>query len=497
MRANGILMHISSLPSKYGIGTLGYEAKRFVDFLKKAGQTYWQVLPICPTGFGDSPYQSFSSYAGNPYFIDFDILKDNSLLHSDEYDSIIWSTSYDKIDYETLYFNRYKVLKKAYYRFDHQNNNAYKEFCRQNAFWLNDYALFMALKNQYNGASFDIWPTDIKLRNTDAIKKAQQELCEPIEFEKVMQFWFFEQWFKLKSYANENGIKIIGDIPIYVSKDSADLWSEPDQFDVTEDFTPREVAGVPPDEFTADGQLWGNPLYNWKQMKKDNYTWWCRRIEYASTIYDVIRIDHFRGFDSYYCVPYSDTNAKNGIWRKGPGMKLFNAISAKLGPLPIIAEDLGYLTPSVHKLLKNSGFPGMKVMQFAFDPEKDSEYLPHNYNEKCVVYTGTHDNDTILGWFSTAPTDQTEFAKEYLRLNDAEGYNWGMIKAAMSSKAMLCIVTMQDLIALGSEGRMNTPAQLGGNWQWRVGKDCINDWLASILYRQTKIYKRLPISTEE
>lgn len=490
-------MHISSLPSKYGIGTLGAEAKRFVDFLKKAGQSFWQVLPICPTGFGDSPYQSFSSYAGNPYFIDFEILCEQGLLYNNEYDNIIWNRYDNTVDYETLYLNRYVVLKKAFDRFDYKNNASYKAFCKENAFWLDDYALFMALKNENGGASFDTWPDDIKLRDATAIKSAKKKYAEQIDFQKVMQFWFFEQWFNLKKYANENGVKIIGDIPIYVSKDSADLWSDPKQFDVDEDFTPREVAGVPPDEFTDDGQLWGNPLYNWEQMQKDNYKWWCQRIKFSSTIYDVIRIDHFRGFDSYYCVPFTDTTAKNGVWRKGPGMKLFNAISKKLGELPIIAEDLGYLTDSVIKLLKDSGFPGMKILQFAFDPESDSQYLPHNYDEKCVVYTGTHDNDTVLGWFATAEKEQTEYAKEYLRLNENEGYNWGMIKSAMASKAMLCIITMQDLIALGSEGRMNVPSKLGGNWQWRIGKECINDWLASLLYDQTKIYRRLPEAVEE
>lgn len=486
MRASGILMPIFSLASPYGIGTFGKAAYEFIDFLKEAGQTYWQILPLGPTGFGDSPYQSFSSYAGNPYFIDLDTLKEWSYLHGGEYENIDYGTP-SLVDYGKLYTNRLPVLNLAAGRFLENPKSDYGEFCNANAFWLNDYALFMALKN--DGFYLDAMPKPLRMRENDAINSACEKYASEIEIIKATQYLFFSQWKKLKAYANQNGIKIIGDIPIYVSPDSADLWANPKQFLLDVEGKPTEVAGCPPDAFSRDGQLWGNPLYDWDKMKQDGYSWWQSRIKHTATLYDVVRIDHFRAFDEYYAIPNGSENAKNGKWKKGPGMALINAINKDLG-VEIIAEDLGHLTDSVEELLRSSGYPGMAVLQFAFDPKGDSKYLPHNITKNCVVYVGTHDNDTVNGWINSISSAEFNFCTEYLRLNTAEGYNWGMIKAALSTCADTCILQMQDLLGLGSEGRINTPSTEGDNWQWRISEGCVNAWLAGILKEQTKLYRR-------
>lgn len=492
MRTSGILMHISSLPGETGIGTLGKEAYNFVDFLKAAGQTYWQVLPLCPTSYGDSPYQSFSTFAGNPYFIDFEILGKDCLLNENDYNKIDWGKNPEKVDFEKVYENRFKVLKKAYTAFD-KNNSNYKIFCAENDFWLEDFALYMALKEKYNGKAWKEWDSDIKLRKNPALNSAKTELKDEIEFQKTVQYFFFVQWNKLKAYANTNGVKIIGDIPIYVAADSADVWANPKQFLLDKDCNPIEVAGCPPDAFSDVGQLWGNPLYDWDYMKKDGYSWWKKRIEHQCKMCDVIRIDHFRGFESYYCIPADSETAKIGEWRKGPGIEFFREIERDLGKKNIIAEDLGFLTPEVKKMLKQSKYPGMKVLQFAFDSDEDNDYTLHNITKNSVAYAGTHDNDTIIGYMTeSAPRSTRKRAREYLRLTRREGYNWGMMKAVWSSNADTAIVTMQDLLGLGSEARMNFPSTTKDNWQWRAKSDYITDELTEKVKYYTALYKRIP-----
>ncbi len=482
-------MPIFSLSGKYGIGTFGKSAYRFVDFLEKGGQTYWQILPLSPTNYGDSPYQSFSSYAGNPYFIDPELLIEEGLLTEQEADSFDFGSDPDSIDYGKLYKNRTAMLKTAFARFE--KTAEYDAFCNQNADWLSDYALFYALKSQSPETPLCEWEPSLKIRDKAALHRAERELSDEIEFCKFCQFKFYGQWFALKNYANEKGIKIIGDIPIYVAADSADLWADPTQFQVDPLLYPERVAGCPPDAFCDEGQLWGNPLYDWKKMKEDGYRWWKKRLAHALSIYDVVRIDHFRAFESYYSIPATDKNAVNGKWIKGPDIALFKEFEKEFGKdLPIIAEDLGFLTPAVYKLLKRSGFPGMKVLQFAFDTREESDYLPHNYINNCVVYTGTHDNDTVNGWTKTADAEDIAFARRYLHVDDNEGFNWAMMRAALGSVADTCILMMPDLLGLGSEARINIPSTLGGNWQWRIREGCVNDWLAGILLENTKLYSR-------
>ena len=492
MRTSGVLMHISSLPGNTGIGTLGIEAYKFVDFLKKSGQTYWQVLPLCPTSYGDSPYQSFSTFAGNPYFIDFDLLCEDGLLKKSDYSRISWCTNPERIDFSKIYKNRFNVLKKAYNNFDLSKKD-YIEFCNTNIFWLDDFGLYMALKNAFNGKPWNEWTTELKVRKTDAISKAKIELKDEIEFQKFIQYLFFVQWKKLKKYDNDNGVFIIGDIPIYVAGDSADVWANPKQFLLDEDCNPIEVAGCPPDAFSEDGQLWGNPLYDWEYMKDDNYSWWKKRIKHQYSLCDVIRIDHFRGFEAYYCIPADSKTAKIGEWRKGPGIEFFREIEKDLGKMNIIAEDLGFLTPAVKKMLKQSKYPGMKVLQFAFDTDEENDYLLHNFTKNSVAYVGTHDNDTIIGYMTkTAPRKTRKRAKEYLRLTRKEGYNWGMMKAIWSSNSDTAIVTMQDLLGLGNEARMNYPSTVEDNWQWRAKPDYLSDELAEKIRHYTALYQRLP-----
>lgn len=491
MRTSGVLMPISSLPSPYGIGTMGKAARQFVDFLVKGGQTYWQILPICPTSYGDSPYQSFSSFAGNPYFIDLEYLCKDKLLTKKECESFNWGGNEKYVDYGVMYESRYALLKKAYNRFKNNTPADFAKFCKKEAEWLDEYTLFMALKDANGGVAWAEWPKELKLRNSVALTKAKKDYAEDIEFYKMLQYLFFKQWKELKAYANEKGIEIIGDVPIYVAGDSADVWANPTQFYLDAELNPIEVAGCPPDAFSEDGQLWGNPLFRWDVMKKDGYSWWTKRIAAMAKLYDIVRIDHFRGFDSFYAIPAKDDTAKNGSWKKGPGMDLFNKLEEKLGKLPIIVEDLGFLTPSVIKLLEDSGFPGMKVIQFAFDSREGSNYLPHTYTEHCVVYTGTHDNDTVMGWMKTAPKASVKFAKEYLNLTKEEGYNWGMMRGAWSSVGDMAIVPMQDIIGLGSEARINTPSTLGFNWKWRATSKDINNVLAKRLYKYMEMYGRV------
>lgn len=485
-------MHLSSLPSRYGIGSMGEPARRFADFLEKAGQSFWQLLPVCPTGYGDSPYQSFSAHAGNPYFIDLEELCKDGLLEKEEYEDTDWMSSEDSINYGVLYEKRYPILRKAAKRFQESGQEVYESFCRENAEWLDDYAFFMALKDVHGGKPWYEWETSLRSREKEALLKAQEEYEEEITFWKTLQYLFFHQWKELRSYANSRGIRIIGDLPVYTALDSVDVWAHPELFQLDENGMPQEVSGCPPDGFSAEGQLWGNPLFDWDYMAKDGFAWWIDRIRYLCRVYDVLRIDHFRGFDSYYAIPYGRTDAREGRWRKGPGLALFSALEEKAGRQPVIAEDLGFLTDSVRTLLRESGFPGMKVLEFAFDrrDKNGREYLPHRYPRHCVAYTGTHDNDTAVGWMSSADPQDVAFASEYLRLSREEGYHWGMMRSLWASAADLTIVQAQDLLGLGSEARMNTPSTLGNNWKWRAREGSFSDELAARLRHEMEIYER-------
>ena len=490
MRESGVLMHITSLPGPCGIGTMGKYAFAFVDFLKKAGQRYWQILPLTPTGYGDSPYQSCSTYAGNHYIIDLPLLVEMGLLRSEEITAIDWCSCSEKVDFGTLYNNRIRILRVAYSRFT--NWAALDAFCEKNAAWLWDYALFMALKDRFNGAAWYNWEDGLKFRRPEALEHYRRELAEEIRFFCFTQYLFSGQWNALRDYAHENNITIIGDVPIYVPYDSADVWTAPEYFQLDETLTPAVVAGVPPDAFTADGQLWGNPLYRWDEMAKDGYQWWMRRLEAAGRLYDMIRIDHFRGFEAYWAVPHHHTTARNGYWVKGPDMDFIRAVKENLPHLRFIAEDLGFLTQEVLDLRDNSGWPGMKVLGFAFDSREPSEYLPHTYPTNSICYTGTHDNMTTRQWFETATEDAVAYAREYMALTKEEGDVWGTIRTAESSVSDLCIILVQDLLNLGGEARMNFPGtQSCANWTWRAGMEVYDEALAQRLYRLTKLYGRL------
>ena len=480
MRTSGILMHISSLPSPYGIGTMGDNAYRFVDFLQRAGQTWWQILPIGPTSYGDSPYQSFSSVAGNPYFIDLPQLERDGLLERSEYEGLPWCESETSVDYGQMYRLRYEVLHHAYRRFTQNPPEDYEWFCRENARWLPDYALFMALKDAHGGRPWNEWEQPLKMRQPDALAAAREQYAGEIGFQMMLQYLFTRQWNALKGYANERGVRIIGDIPIYVPLDSADVWSAPEQFLLNEEYEPIEVAGCPPDGFSADGQLWGNPLYRWDAMKEDGYRWWIDRFRASAALYDIIRIDHFRGFEGYYAIPGGAATAREGVWRQGPGIELFHAVRAALGELPIIAEDLGFLTEGVHRLREDCGFPGMKVLQFAFDSREPSDYLPHRYPTNCICYTGTHDNETLIQWCEGLDAECDAYAREYLGIGAADDLADAIIEAGMQSNAQLFIMQMQDYLRLGKEARMNEPGRLlPSNWRWRMLPGAANDALAA------------------
>ncbi len=490
-RSSGILMPLFSLPSPYGIGTLGKEARNFVDFLHDSGQTYWQILPVGPTGYGDSPYQSLSTFAGNPYLIDLDLLKEEGLITQEEIHQLFWGNDPQTVDYGALYENRFPLLRKATARGWERDAGKVAEFEKENAHWLPDYALFMALKNHFGMRSWLEWEDEsVRLRKPDALAKYREELQEDIRFFTYIQYLFFEQWKDFRAYAHEKGIGIIGDIPIYVALDSVDVWASPESFLLDDHGIPREVAGVPPDYFTAQGQLWGNPLYDYDAMKQDNYQWWTNRIAGASKIYDVIRIDHFRGFESYWAVPYGEKTAINGHWVKGPGMSLVGELKKQFPHIRFIAEDLGYPSPEVVQLLKDSKFPGMKVLEFAFDSRDSSNYLPHAYTTNCVCYAGTHDNDTLVGWLEKISPEDRQMAVEYLGLNHTEGYVWGLLRGGMSSVANLFVAQMQDFLELDNSARMNTPGAPQGNWLWRMTPGQTTRELAQKINRMTKLYHR-------
>ncbi|HAX53206.1 4-alpha-glucanotransferase [Muricomes intestini] len=493
MRESGILLPVFSLASEYGIGCFSKEAYEFVDQLKAAGQSKWQILPLGPTGYGDSPYQSFSTFAGNPYFIDLETLIKDGLLTKKECVSYDFGTEKDRIDYGKLYLSRFRVLRQAYRRFEPWKNRDYEEFLEESGEWLDEYCLFMALKNNHKGVSWKEWEAPYRDRDLDALEKAEEELADEIDFYRFQQYEFDRQWRRLHTYANENGVQIIGDVPIYVAFDSADTWANPELFQFDKENNPTAVAGCPPDGFSETGQLWGNPLYDWEYHKKTGYEWWMRRMVHSLKLYDIVRIDHFRGFDEYYAIPYGEKTAVNGKWMPGPGIEFFEAMKRDVGELNIIAEDLGFLTDSVLKLLEDTGFPGMKVIQFAFDSRESSNYLPHTYTPNCVVYTGTHDNDTTRGWYHNVGRKCRDFAKEYLHKDalDEDKLAWDFIAMAMGSVAELCVIPMQDYLCRDSNARINTPSTLGDNWVWRLKKGEISDTLVTEILRVTRLYDRL------
>lgn len=489
MRTSGILLPIFSLPSHYGIGTFGKEAYRFVDFLVESKQTYWQILPIGPTSYGDSPYQSFSTHAGNPYFIDLELLIEDGLLEKESVDQLDFGVNPEDIDYSKMYVNRYKILREVYENGNIRYSKQIKAFKQQHAHWIEDYGLFMSLKDYYNGCSWKEWDEDIKHRKPEALSKYTSMLKEDIEFYIFLQYLFYKQWTELKTYANNKGIKIIGDIPIYVAEDSADVWTNPKYFQLDEQLDPIYVSGCPPDVFTADGQLWGNPVYDWDALEGDDFAWWVNRVKAAFMMYDITRIDHFRGFSSYWRVPFGHKTAVNGEWVTGPGIKVFEAIKKALGDIDIIAEDLGFITDDVRQLLKETGYPGMKVLQFAFNPSEKSEYLPHNCHKNAVVYTGTHDNDTLKGWYTSISEEERKFCKDYTGMQDSND-NWSFLRVLFASHSDMVVMQMQDLLNLGSEARTNIPSTLGNNWRWRMKKEHMSKDIALKLGELTLIYDR-------
>lgn len=495
MRASGILLPVSSLPSAYGIGCFSKEAYDFVDRLKKAGQAYWQILPLGPTSYGDSPYQSFSTFAGNPYFIDPLDLVERGYISRQKCDSYDFGDDSEYVDYAKIYESRFLLLREAWMNSKIADDPAFRIFVKDNAYWLDDYALYMAVKASFGNVCWVEWDEEIKTRRPEALAACRRKFAGEIEFYQFQQYMFRVQWEKLKSYANAKGVKIIGDIPIYVAFDSSDAWANPELFQFDGECNPTAVAGCPPDAFSATGQLWGNPLYAWEHHKKTGYEWWMKRLEACFKMYDVVRIDHFRAFDAYYSIPADRETAEIGTWEPGPGYELFETMKKRLGERKVIAEDLGFLTPSVLELVRRTGYPGMKVLQFAFDSREDSDYLPHNYGHNCVAYTGTHDNDTTMGWYAQLAEQDKEFCNRYLNLgkcgSDRE-IKWEFIRAALSCVADLAVIPMQDYLGLGAEARINTPSTLGNNWKWRMKKGAFTKELAEEIRAMSELYGRTP-----
>ncbi len=491
-RSSGVLLPMSALPSPYGIGTMGESAYRFVDFLQAAGQKYWQLLPLSPTSQGDSPYSSFSTFAGNPYFIDPALLVEDGLLTQEELDRFPWGEDPRWIDYASLYEARPALLRLAFSRGRERCAGEIEAFRRENAGWVENYALYLAVKAHFGMAAWTDWPEeDIRLRRPEAVARYRELLAEELAYHVFVQYLFFRQWTALRDYAREKGLRFIGDLPIYVALDSADVWSEPQFFQLDQKNLPKAVAGVPPDAFTQEGQLWGNPLYDWDALRADGYGWWIRRIDGAKKLYDAIRIDHFRGLESYWAVPSQETTAKNGSWQPGPGMGFVGVMTSWFSDLEFIAEDLGIITDGVRQLLEDSGLPGMKVLQFAFDAQGESAYLPHNCQPNSVCYVGTHDNDTVLGWLETASPEDRDFARRYMHITQEEGWCWGMIRSGMATASRLFVVQMQDLLELPGDCRTNVPGVAEGNWRWRMLPEEADEKLAEKLRRYTETYRRL------
>lgn len=490
-RGAGLLLPISSLPSPYGIGTLGKEAYKFVDYLVEAGQKYWQVLPVGPTSYGDSPYQSFSAFAGNPYFIDLDYLVEEGLITKAQIKKFPWGDNAEYIDYATVYGLRFQILRMAFNNSTYAETKEYAQFEKDNEYWLDDYSLYMAVKFKFDNQEWSKWDYDIKARQPEAIDRYKEELKDDIAFWKFCQFKFFEQWNKLRVYANESGIEIIGDIPIYVAMDSADVWAHKDLFELDEDFEQINVAGVPPDAFSEDGQLWGNPLYNWNRMEECDFEWWKQRMASNSKIYDYIRIDHFIGVVNYYSIEAGCENAKEGVWRQGPGKKLTDAIDSAIGDAKIIAEDLGIVSPAVRELLAETGYPGMNIIEFAFDGGPTNSHLPHNYKPNSLVYGGTHDNETVVGYFSSRSAADLKYAYKYLGVTKKSEIPAAVLRAAYASVAAIAIFQVQDILELGNEARMNTPSTVGDNWKWRMLKGSLTKKKAKELKELAEFYARL------
>ncbi len=503
-RASGILLHPTSLPSRFGIGDLGPAAYRFADFLIESGQSLWQVLPLGPTGYGDSPYACYSAFAGNTLLISPEKLAEDGLLNQSELDEVE-SVPDEKVDFGRVHEIKDDLLKKAFARYQQTTDTDFRSefdaFAERNAFWLNDYALFRALKIEQGGKAWHEWDGSLVRRETTAIERASTTLHDEIEAHKFAQFLFFKQWFALKAYCNERGVDLIGDVPIFVAHDSADVWTNPEQFKLDGEGIPTVVAGVPPDYFSATGQFWGNPLYNWETMLADGFTWWIERVRAVLQIVDIARIDHFRGFAACWEIPAGDTTAERGRWVEVPGRELFDAIRNALGELPIIAEDLGVITPDVERLRDDLGFPGMRILQFAFSSDTTNVDLPHNYHRNVVVYTGTHDNDTTVGWFnsvagagSTRSAEQVsaerDFCLKYLHTDGAE-IHWDFIRAVLASVADTALVPLQDLLGLGTEARMNLPNSTSGNWVWRFRDGALTSEHAERLRLLTETYGRV------
>lgn len=491
MRRCGVLMPVFSLASEYGIGCFSKEAYRFVEFCERTGLKLWQVLPMGPTSFGDSPYQSFSAFALNPYFLDLEDLVSKGLLTRDECEEALRTEGSLTIHYDQQYQKRFPVLHKAFKRFMENSYSDYETFKEEQSDWLYDYALYMALKDAHGGKCFMDWEPALAKHEKKAVEKAKETYREEMEFQCFLQYFCFMEWNTLHQYANEHGVRILGDIPIYVAFDSADVWSNRKLFLLQKDGYPTKVAGCPPDAFSDKGQLWGNPLYDWKAQKKDGFSWWMKRMRHNFNLFDELRIDHFRGFDAYFAIPYGREDAVIGEWEDGPGEDFFTAVRKAMGNPSIVAEDLGTLTDSVRSLLKSTGYPGMKVLQFAFSAGEKSDYLPHRYEKNCVVYTGTHDNDTVRGWYETMPEADRKFLEEYLgKKTDQEEVTWELIRLAMASVADTCIIPIQDFCNLGTDARINTPSTIGINWMWRMNKEQITPELEGKIRDMIGVYER-------
>lgn len=502
-RSSGILLHPTSLPGLFGIGNLGNEAYRFADFLENSGQHLWQVLPLGPTGYGDSPYQCLSVFAGNPLLISLQLLAEEKFLELSDLKNIPHFPEH-KVDYGPVINLKTILLRQSFDIFQKKatatEQKQFTSFCEENAQWLEDFSFFMALKEAHNLTSWDTWEEDVRKREPKAINEWRIKLASVIRFHQYQQFQFFKQWSKLKNYCNDHNIKLIGDIPIFVAMDSAEVWSHPEMFYLNDDGTPTVVAGVPPDYFSETGQLWGNPIYRWDVMAKDDFKWWVERFRATLKLVDIVRVDHFRGFEKYWEVPANETTAINGRWVAGPGVELFLAVQKALGELPIIAEDLGVITPEVEAIRDRFGFPGMKVLQFAFSTDsKTNKYQPHNYPRNCVVYTGTHDNNTTVGWFKGDDIDnnqnkenrtrETGLALDYMG-TDGHEINWDFIRLALMSVADTAIIPLQDVLGLGGEARMNHPSTKEGNWRWRFSFDMLTDEITAKVKKLTILYGR-------
>ncbi|MFZ5351538.1 MAG: 4-alpha-glucanotransferase [Bacillota bacterium] len=495
-RKSGILLHPTSLPSKYGIGELGNEVYEFIDFLKESRQTLWQVLPLGPVGFGESPYQSFSAFAGNTLLISIDKLIEAGLLgYSDTQETPVFDI--DKVEFCKVKKYKEKLLKRAYEGFLKSDlHEEYERFSGQNSFWLDDYALFMAVKEHFNNVAWNEWDADIAFRRPEAVEHYRKLLFRNIEYHKFLQYVFFLQWKNVKEYANSNGIKIIGDLPLFISNDSSDAWAKPELFEIDQSGVPLKVAGVPPDYFSETGQYWGNPHYRWDVMEKDDYSWWRDRFSLLFKMVDIIRIDHFRGFESYWEIPGNEKTAVNGKWIIGPGKKFFSTINKYLGDLPIIAEDLGFITREVEELKNEFGFPGMKILQFSFGRGSEERFLPHNYEENSIVYTGTHDNDTAVGWFNKSHKTQPEALEQMLKYLGVESsvsekeFCWALIETAYKSRSNAAVIPLQDILCLDTDARMNIPSTIGGNWDWRVRKEMLSAEISEKLSLLAAKYNR-------